>query len=140
MLEQGAHHAVDHTAEGYIDTVRELTGGTGPNLIVEMLANVNLQSDLDLVARYGRVIVVGNRGTIEINPRATMMKEVDVRGIALWNCTDAEIKGIHRALLAGLENGSLHPVVGREMPLEQAEQAHIAVLEPGAHGKIVLLP
>ncbi len=140
VREQGAHHAVDHGAAGYLDTVRELTGGAGPTLILEMLANVNLQHDLDLVAKYGRIVVVGNRGTIEINPRAAMMKELDVIGFALWNCPPADLKAIHLALIAGLENGTLAPVIGREMPLSQASQAHIAVLEPGAHGRIVLVP
>jgi NADPH:quinone reductase len=50
------------------------------------------------------------------------------------------LAGIHAALAAGLDNGTLRPVVGRQMPLADAAKAHIAVLEPGAHGKIVLTP
>ncbi len=85
ILEEGADHAVDHTAAGYTDEVQRLSGGEGPSLILEMLANVNLATDLELVAKYGRIIVIGNRGEITINPRLTMMKELDVRGIALFN-------------------------------------------------------
>ncbi|MDP6353079.1 MAG: NADPH:quinone reductase [Alphaproteobacteria bacterium] len=140
VLAQGAHHVVDHTQDGYLETLPELTDGQGPDLILEMLANVNLENDLDVVARYGRIVVIGNRGMIEINPRAAMMKDVDVLGLALWNCPADELMSIHLALIAGLENGSLKPVVGREMPLAEASQAHIAVLEPGAYGKIVLIP
>lgn len=132
--------AVDHTSAGYLDQVRELTGGQGPALILEMLANVNLQHDLDLAAPNGRIVVVGNRGTIEVNPRAAMMKELDVIGIALWNCPADEMRSIHAALGAGLANGTLAPVVGREMPLAEASKAHVAVLEPGAYGRIVLIP
>ncbi len=138
VREQGAHHAVDHRAAGYLDEVRARTGGTGPELILEMLANVNLQADLDLVAPFGRIVVVGNRGTIEVNPRAAMMKELDVIGIALWNCPPDDLTAIHKALVAGLENGTLRPVIGREMPLADAADAHEAVLEPGAYGRIVL--
>ncbi len=43
-------------------------------------------------------------------------------------------------LVAGLENGTLRPVIGKEFPLAEAAQAHRAVMEPGALGKIVLLP
>jgi NADPH2:quinone reductase len=136
---QGAY-AVDHTGEGYLDTVRELTGGDGPDLVLEMLANVNLQNDLELAAMYGRIVVVGNRGTLEINPRTAMMKELDIMGMALWNCPQDELKSIHQSIIAGLENGSLEPVIGRELPLEEARQAHVAVLEPGAYGRIVLIP
>jgi NADPH2:quinone reductase len=140
ILDEGADHAVDHTRDGYLDEVRSLTGGKGPEIILEMLANVNLASDLDLVAKYGRIIVIGNRGEITINPRMTMMKELDVRGLALFNGSRAQMEEIMTDLLSGLTDGSLRPVIGREMPLADAAKAHEAVLEPGAYGKIVLMP
>jgi len=58
----------------------------------------------------------------------------------LFNATPAELDSIHAALAAGLENRTLRPVVGRELPLAEAAKAHAAVLEPGAYGKIVLRP
>ena len=140
VLDQGASHAVDHTREGYLDEVRALCDGNGPELLLEMLADVNLAADLDLVAKYGRIIIIGNRGEITINPRMTMMKELDVRGLALFNGAPELMREIMRALVAGLEDGSLDPIVGREMPLAEAAAGHVAVLEPGAFGKIVLVP
>jgi len=140
ILDQGADHAVDHTAAGYADQVKTLTGGKGPEVILEMLANINLAADLDLVAKYGRIIIIGNRGEVTINPRMTMMKELDVRGLALFNGSRAQMEAIMVDLLSGLADGSLRPVIGREMPLPDAAKAHEAVLEPGAFGKIVLLP
>ena len=92
VLTEGADHAVSHTEAGYIKVVRRLTGGNGPELILEMLANANLAADLDLAAKYGRIIVIGNRGEITINPRVAMMKELDIRGIALWNATAAQME------------------------------------------------
>ncbi len=140
VQEHGADHVLDHTQPGYLDELMELTGGRGADVILEMLANVNLAKDLDVVARFGRVVVIGNRGTIEINARATMTKDAIITGLALWNATEAELASIHAALGAGLANGTLTPVVGREMPLAAAAEAHQAVLEPGAYGKIVLTP
>jgi NADPH:quinone reductase len=135
---QGAELAVNHSEAGYLDAVTAATNGQGPNLILEMLANVNLQSDLDLATKFGRIVIVGNRGTIEVNPRTAMMKDLDVIGIALWNCPTEELDSINADVLAGLEDGSLTPIIGNEMPLAKASQAHIAVLEPGAYGRIVL--
>lgn len=140
ILDEGADHAVDHTGSGYLDEVKALAGGEGPELILEMLANVNLAADLELVRKYGRIVVIGNRGEITINPRMTMMKELDVRGIALFNGSREEMEAIMQDLLSGLADGSLRPVIGREMPLADAAKAHEAVLEPGAYGKIVLVP
>jgi len=139
ILDEGADHAVDHTSDGYLEKVRELSGG-GPALILEMLANVNLASDLDLVARYGRIIVIGNRGEVTINPRLTMMKELDIKGLALFNGTRKQMDHIVDDLLTGLSDGSLRPIIGRELPLADAAKSHTAVLEPGAFGKIVLVP
>ena len=54
--------------------------------------------------------------------------------------TPPEMASILTALTAGLANGTLQPVVGRELPLAEAATAHKAVLDPGAYGKIVLVP
>ena len=140
VLEQGAHHVVDHRKEGYAEEIMALTHGRGVDVILEMLANVNLAKDLTLLALRGRVVVIGNRGSIEINPRATMQRDLSILGLTLMNATKEELVGIHAALVAGLESGTLNPVVGREMPLADAPLAHRAVMEPGAYGKIILIP
>jgi len=138
--EEGAHHVLDHRAPDYLEQAVALTGGRGVDVILEMLANVNLDRDLGVLARRGRVVVIGNRGSIEINPRAAMTRDADILGMSLLNAPPEELSGIHAALVAGLEAGTLRPVVGRELPLAEAARAHAAVLEPGAYGKIVLVP
>jgi NADPH2:quinone reductase len=140
VQEHGAHHVLDHTAPDYLQKLMALTEGRGADVILEMLANVNLQKDLDVVARFGRIIVIGNRGAIEINARGTMTKDAAILGLALPNATPEEMAQIHAALGAGLANGTLKPVVGQELPLRDAARAHEAVLKPGAYGKIVLIP
>ena len=140
IVREGADHAVDHSRKGYLDEVKQMTGGNGPELILEMLANVNLAADMDLAAKYGRIIIIGNRGEITINPRMAMMKELDIRGLALWNARPEQVKPMMNDILAGVADGSVRPVIGREMPLAEAAAAHVAVLEPGAYGKFVLIP
>lgn len=135
---QGSAHAFDHRAAEHVDRIMAATGGRGVDVVLEMLANVNLDHDLGMLARHGRVIVIGNRGTIEIDPRQTMSKDADIRGMTLFNASASEMAEIHAALGAGLRNGTLRPVVGREFPLAEAPAAHDAVMAPGARGKIVL--
>ena len=138
---QGAAHVLNHRAEGYLDQIKGLTGGAGLNVILEMLANVNLGNDLGLLAPKGRVVVVGSRGKVEINPRDTMMRDADIRGMSLMNATADELAGIHAALGAGLRNGTLCPIVAQELPLADAPRAHAEILgSGGAQGKIVLKP
>src|SRR6185436_13374392 len=88
VRENGAHHVLDHRAANYLDDVLKLTDGRGVDVILEMLANVNLAKDLTILAKNGRVVVIGNRGTIEINPRETMGRDADIRGMTLMNATD----------------------------------------------------
>jgi NADPH2:quinone reductase len=57
----------------------------------------------------------------------------------LWGISEAQQKEIHAGLLAGLENGTLRPIVGKELPLAEAARAHKEILEPGAFGKIVVV-
>jgi len=140
VKEQGAHHVLDHHVTGYLDKVMALTEGRGVDVILEMLANVNLGKDLTVLAKGGRVVVIGSRGTVEINPREAMARDASILGMTLFNVSEQDAASIHAALVAGLENGTLRPVVGRELPLAEAPQAHKAVMEPGAYGKIVLIP
>ncbi|OLC97734.1 MAG: quinone oxidoreductase [Candidatus Rokubacteria bacterium 13_1_20CM_4_70_14] len=140
VQEHGAHHVLDHSTSDYLTKLMEVTGTRGADVILEMLANVNLQKDIDVVARFGRIVVIGNRGTIEINPRGTMGKDAAIFGLALWNAAPEEMASIHAAIGAGLANSTLRPVVGQELPLKEAVRAHEAVLKPGAYGKIVLIP
>jgi NADPH2:quinone reductase len=140
VLEQGAHHVLDHTQAGYLDELLRLTDGKGPDVILEMLANVNLGKDLTVIGLRGRIVVIGNRGTVEINARLAMNKDAAILGMAYYHATPAQLSGLHAALVEGLRNGTLRPVIDREMPLADAPRAHEAVMEAGHHGKIVLLP
>jgi len=136
----GAQHAFNHRTPGYLDQITAATGGRGPDVILEMLANVNLVHVLTGMGPGGRVVVIGNRGRVEIDARKIMGKDSAVYGLALWGIPPDEIRRAHEAIVAGLESGALNPVVGREMPLADAAKAHVAVMEPGAQGKIVLIP
>jgi NADPH2:quinone reductase len=140
ITKEGAKHAFDHGKPGYTEEIMKASEGRGMNVILEMLANVNLGADLKMLAVNGRVIVVGNRGEVTINPRDLMSRRGSLRGFTLWAGTETEYREIHAAVAAGLENGTLRPVVGKEMPLKDAGQAHLQVLQPGSGGKITLLP
>src|SRR5512133_959676 len=140
VKEQGAHQTFDHSKAGYTDQILKATNGKGVDVVLEMLANVNLAADLKLLALRGRVIVIGNRGEISINPRELVSRRAMVRGFTWWAATAEESAEIHAAIAAGLENGILRPIVGKELPLQEAPRAHREVMSSGAYGKIVLVP
>ncbi len=140
VKQQGPVEVLDHHSPDYLEKVTALTGGRGPDIILEMLANVNLGKDLSIIAPHGRIVIIGNRGTIEINPRAAMQRDATILGMMIPNASDAEVASIHAALVAGLANGSLKPVINQELPLKDAPRAHELLMQPGAYGKIVLIP
>jgi NADPH2:quinone reductase len=136
---QGARHVLNHRESGYLDALSNLTRGKGPDVILEHLANVNLDNDLTALGHGGRVVIVGNRGRIEIDPRKTMAKEAAIVGMALWNTGPADLASIFAALDAGFSDGPLTPVVSTELPLAEAALSHRQIMAPGAKGKIVLV-
>jgi NADPH:quinone reductase len=136
---EGAHQVLDHTSQNHFEEALAATEGRGYDVIIEMLANVNLGRDLGILAPKGRVVVVGSRGTVEINARDIMTRDGSILAMNLWNATPQELSSIHAALVAGLENKSLRPVIGQETPLAEAARAHVAIMER-AYGKIVLVP
>jgi NADPH2:quinone reductase len=137
---EGAHEVLDHKSPGHFDEALALTGGRGYDVILEMLANVNLGRDLPILAPKARLVVVGNRGNAEMDARNLMTRDATILGMSMWNASPEEVISIHSALVAGLENKTLRPVIGQEIPLAEAARAHKAVMEAGAYGKIVLIP
>jgi NADPH2:quinone reductase len=139
-LSNGAHQVVNHHDPKFAEEILRLTDSRGVDVIIEMLANVNLGKDLAMLAKFGRVVIVGSRGKVEITPRDAMGRDATVLGMTLFNASETELEGIHAAIFAGLESGTLRPVIGKKVPLAEAATAHKEVIESAAYGKILLLP
>jgi NADPH2:quinone reductase len=137
---QGAEEVLDHRAADHAERLRAAAGDRGFDLVLEMLAHVNLPLDLQVLAPRGRIVVIGSRGSVELEPRAIMAREADVRGMTLFSTPPDDLALIHAALHAGLDNGTLRPVIAAELPLDQAPEAHRRVMDSGHTGKIVLVP
>ena len=139
-LQQGAHQVVNHHSPGHFEQILALTEGRGVDVILELLANVNLGKDLGILAQNGRVVVIGSRGRVEIDPRDAMSRNASIIGMMLLNVTEQESLIIHSAFAAGMEKGIIKPVIGTVLPLSEATQAHHLIMESNANGKIVLIP
>ncbi len=137
----GAHFAVGHREALYLDQIKAAANnGRGPDVVLEMLANENLDHDFDLVAPRGRIVVIGNRGRIEIDPRKIMAKDLTVTGVFLWGVGPEQLATVYADISAGLEQRALVPVIGQELPLAEAARAHEVIMGGRAYGKIVLVP
>ena len=136
----GADHVFDHTDESHFAEINEVTDGNGVDIIIEMLANVNLENDFQVLSMFGRITVVGNRGSLEFTPRLAMTKDATIYGMSLFNSPQSERAEIHAAIYKGLKSGFLNPFIRESIPLTDAARSHREVIEGKALGKIVLVP
>ncbi len=136
----GLRYTANHNAPGYLSDVLGMTCGRGFDVILEMLASANLGHDPQVLAPFGRIVVIGSRGDVTVNPRDWMSRDASIFGMVLFNVSSPELQEIHADLFAGLKEGTLNPRIGGQFSLAEASQAHIQVMESGARGKIVLKP
>ena len=140
ITDQGAEKSFNHNSPDYHQQILDATQGHGVDILLEMLANVNLGHDLRMLAHRARVVVIGSRGDVQITPRDLMTHETTIMGVLIWRTPANEAAEIYAAIDAGLKNGTLQPIVGLALPLVRAEEAHRRVMQSGASGKIVLIP
>lgn len=138
VLQAGADIVMDHVTEATIKNALELTDGKGPDVIIEFLANINLETDLKLIAPFGKIVIVGNRGSIEINPRLAMQKECDILATALWNAPKDEYEQSVHGVIDMLKSGALRPIIGTTLPLQEASQGFEQLAQGIGNGKLVL--
>jgi len=134
----GAHHVFNHNHKSYEKKMLEHLG-TGFDVIIEHLANINLGHDLQMLKNGARVMIVGCRGTANINPRHLMLPEASIRGVALGTSTPAEWSEMGAAIVAGIEAGWVNPVINQVYKMEDVQKVHFDIIHSkGAKGKLVL--
>jgi len=134
----GAHHVFNHNHKNYDKKMVEHLG-TGFDVIIEHLANINLGHDIQMINQNARVMIVGCRGSVNINPRHLMGPEANVQGVALGTTSKDQWKQMGAAIVAGVEAGWVNPVINKEYDMEQAAQVHHDIIHSkGAKGKLVL--
>lgn len=130
----GANQVFNHHNPAELDALT----ANPPDLIIDMLANINLPRDLAVIKTGGRIVIVGSRGPVEINPRTLMQKEADIKGLMLFASSDKELIAAHQGIVRALANGSLSPIINHTFTLEQAAEAHQAAMQPGHSGKTII--
>ena len=135
----GAHYVFNHYEEGYLEKVKEAAGERGIDLILESIADKNLQKDINLVRDKGRIILIGGAKEIAINPVDVFAHELVIKGVLLFKINDEELVETSHALYAGAKAGWVHPYIWKEFPLEKAADAQTFLKsESGARGKVII--
>jgi NADPH2:quinone reductase len=141
VRELGAEATIDRKREDVAARARELTGGNGVDIVVELHTSANLDTDLAAIARGGRIVCIGQgpRPEAEVPIGRARAAAASLLFTSWGNAGRAGVADILREVSQLVEEGRLRPVVGRTFPLAEARAAHEALA--GRHyGKIVLVP
>lgn len=138
LKDLGADIVLNHRDENHMSLAAERNDNREIPLIIEFLADKNLQEDMESCGKNGRIIIVGNRGEATINARLTMKKNLDIRGMSLFNATREELNRIHEALAKGAKEGWLKPRHHKIFDLEEIAEAHNLITKGPSLGRILI--
>ena len=141
----GAEHAINYREADFVAAVRDLTGGRGVDVVLDMVGGDYFARNIDALAVEGRLVEIATqRGTkAELVIPTIMQRRLTITGSTLRPRSVPEKGAIARAVHANvwplLESGAVKPVVFRTFPLARAADAH-RLLESSEHiGKLVLI-
>ena len=143
-LKLGADHAINYKTQDFAEEAKKLTGGTGVNVILDMVAGAYVAREVGCMAEDGRLVIIAVQGGTksEFNAGLVLRKRLVITGSTL-RPRPVEFKAaIAQALKAKvwplLESGAIKPVIHSTFPVAQAAKAH-ELMESNQHiGKIVL--
>ncbi len=142
---QGADEAVDTREAGWIDRVRELTGGRGADVIYESVGGDVFEGSLKCIAWAGRLLVIGfSSGEIPaLKMNRVLLKHIDVLGLNVGAYHEKNPRGLRDAterLFALYAEGKVRPVNHARYPLREAATALRELADRRTVGKLILEP
>ena len=142
--ELGADRAINYREEDFVAVVKEATGGTGANVILDMVGGSYLQRNMDVAAPDGRIVSIAflEGAKTDVNLLPIMLKRLTLTGSTLRARPLEEKARLAEEVLAHvwplIEGGRFRPLIHATFPLADAAKAH-ALMESSDHiGKIVL--
>ena len=143
-LQLGADHAINYKTQDFAEEAKKLTGGTGVNVILDMVAGAYVAREVECLAEDGRLVIIAVQGGVksEFNAGMVLRKRLQITGSTLRPRPVAFKAAIAQALRAKvwplLASGAIKPVIHSTFPAADAAKAH-TLMESNQHiGKIVL--
>uniref|UniRef100_A0A0N4ZFJ9 PKS_ER domain-containing protein n=1 Tax=Parastrongyloides trichosuri TaxID=131310 RepID=A0A0N4ZFJ9_PARTI len=135
----GCDEVYNHRAPKYIEELKQ-NYPNGFSVILEVLANINLNNDLELIGKRGRIVIIGNRGLTTIDARRLMAKESTITGVGLAHTTPYEFPVIGSSISALLEQKKINPTIQKIGTLDKLAEIHDEIMNPNITrtGKIII--
>jgi len=143
----GADITINYRDEDFVERIKAETDGVGADVILDLLGASYLERNIDAVAPDGRIIVIGFQGGLkaELNFGKLMAKRAGIISTALRSRPVDGPSGKSAIVASVVENvwpmvadGRVRPIIGAEIPVEEASEAHRLLESGDAHGKVLL--
>lgn len=144
--ELGATAVVDHRSEDFVAVVREVTGGRGVDVVLDVVGAAYLERNLAALATGGRLAVIGmQKGRrAELDLGTLLAKRATVLGTTLRSRPAHEkaaiVRSVREHVWPWVDDGAVRPVVHDRLPLADARRAHEAMAAGEVFGKLLLVP
>jgi NADPH2:quinone reductase len=141
----GLDHGINYAERDFVTAARELTGGRGPDLVVDSVGGRTLERSIECAAYRGRIITVGDagRGDVVPNPAGLRPANKTLTGVFLGAEMFFSPGRVHPMIQRHVEavaRGDLQVVVDRTYPLSEAAAAHAYIESRQAFGRVLLVP
>jgi NADPH2:quinone reductase len=140
----GADHAINYRTQDFVAVTKEVTGGRGANVILDIVGGAYIERNYEAAAVEGRVVQIGFQGSTKatVDFRRIMLKRLTHTGSVLRSRPIADkaaiARGVEECVLPLIASGKVRPIMDSTLPLAQAAAAH-ARMEASSHiGKIAL--
>jgi putative PIG3 family NAD(P)H quinone oxidoreductase len=146
LLALGADAAIDYTTEDFVARTREVTGGRGADVVLDIIGAAYLARSVDVLAPDGRIAVIGMQGggRGELDLGALMAKRGSISATTLRARPAADkariVRGVRERVWPLVDAGTIRPVIDTTMPMADAAAAHRRMEASDHLGKILLLP
>jgi len=142
ILGLGAKHAVNYKTENFTEVAREVTGGTGVDVVYDSVGKDHYQGSIDALRPRGYMVNFGNSSgplppidSVELNVKGSLF--FTKASMRFYQLTRQELDDSAATLFAAIAAGDVKPVIGQRYKLEDAAQAHADVAAGKTTGSTV---
>ncbi len=141
----GLDHGINYATSDFVSAAREITGGRGPELVVDSVGGRTLEGSIECAAYRGRIITVGDAGRPSAPPDVSGLRATNksLTGVFLGAELFSDPARVHPMIARHVEDvarGRLEIVIDRSFPLAEAAAAHAFIESRQAFGRVLLVP
>ncbi|MFN3238808.1 MAG: zinc-binding alcohol dehydrogenase family protein, partial [Pseudomonadales bacterium] len=145
LKDYGLDEGINYAEVDFEVAARELTGGRGPDLVVDSVGGKNLERSLRCAAYRGRIVAMGHAGRDMYTPDISVMSGQNKTYVSYFQGAELanngeRARGNVQRLIGDVAKGELKVIIDKRYSLEEAAAAHEYIESRQAFGRVLLIP